>query len=289
MCKFRKLNPDEIDCRISTITEKGCNLLLYKDARCDMAILDETVGSMGWMRTHSRDNANCTVHLWDEEKQQWVGKEDVGVESYTEKEKGLASDSFKRACFNWGIGRELYTAPRIWVNFYEKEAFKNSKGYLTTYTTFNVKSILYDEKGHICSLVIIDKKGNIRYEMGKKVEVLETSNVQETQNNDTEIQKTTTVIEKKWINEKNKDGSFTKEYQNCIKGIMEGKINSVADIRKHYAVSKDIAEKLQNKIDEYKAMNDPLNTIPDNKEAIDDFITHARIKKGIELAASGNR
>ena len=89
--KFRKLRADEVDCRISTISDKGLSLLLYKDARCDMNILDETVGPMNWQRSHSRDNANCTVSIYDTEKQIWVSKEDTGTESYTEKEKGLAS------------------------------------------------------------------------------------------------------------------------------------------------------------------------------------------------------
>ena len=112
---FRDLKADEIDCRIATVKENGLSLLLYKDARVDMDILDETVGNMNWQRKHSRDNANCTIEIWDKEKGQWVSKEDTGTESYTEKEKGLASDSFKRAGFNWGIGRELYTAPFIWI------------------------------------------------------------------------------------------------------------------------------------------------------------------------------
>ena len=50
----------------------------------------------------------------------WVCKEDTGTESNTEAEKGLASDSFKRAGFNWGIGRELYTAPLIYVKSEDK-------------------------------------------------------------------------------------------------------------------------------------------------------------------------
>ena len=112
---FRDLRADEIECRVAQANQKGVSLLLYKDARCDQNILDETVGPMGWMRSHCRDNANCIVSIWDEKKQQWISKEDTGTESNTEKEKGLASDSFKRACFNWGIGRELYTAPFIWV------------------------------------------------------------------------------------------------------------------------------------------------------------------------------
>ena len=112
---FRDLKANEIDVRIATINEKGLSLLLYKDARVDMDILDETVGEMNWQRKHLRDNANCIIEIWDKEKQQWISKEDTGTESFTEKEKGLASDSFKRAGFNWGIGRELYTSPFIWI------------------------------------------------------------------------------------------------------------------------------------------------------------------------------
>lgn len=115
MSMFRTLRADEIDCRIGTISEKGLSLLLYKDARCDMNILDETVGPFFWQRSHSRDNANCVVAIYSKELKEWIYKEDTGTESNTEAEKGLASDSFKRACFNWGIGRELYTSPFVWI------------------------------------------------------------------------------------------------------------------------------------------------------------------------------
>lgn len=116
---FRLLKADEIECRVSTINEKGLTLLLYKDARVDQNILDETVGPERWQRTHTviNDNLFCSVGIrFDSDNQhEWVWKQDVGVESNTEKEKGQASDAFKRACFNWGIGRELYTAPFIWI------------------------------------------------------------------------------------------------------------------------------------------------------------------------------
>lgn len=140
--EFRKLREDEIDIRVAQISEKGASLLLYKDARCDMNILDETVGPMGWMRQHSRENANCTVSIWDEGKQMWISKEDTGTESNTEAEKGLASDSFKRACFNWGIGRELYTAPFIWVPA-DKMNISDKNGRKTTYDKFCVEKIVY--------------------------------------------------------------------------------------------------------------------------------------------------
>lgn len=160
MKKFRELRADEIDCRIATVKSNGISLLLYKDARCDMNILDETVGPENWQRSHSRDNANCTVSIWDFEKDMWVSKEDTGTESYTEKEKGLASDSFKRACFNWGIGRELYTAPFIWIPSdkcdIKPSGRKDAKGkdILTCYDKFCVKQILYNDNKVIVALAI---------------------------------------------------------------------------------------------------------------------------------------
>ena len=142
---FRDLKADEIDVRIATCNEKGVTLLLYKDARVDQDILDETVGPMNWQRKHTRDNANCIVEIWDNEKNQWISKEDTGTESYTEKEKGLASDSFKRACFNWGIGRELYTSPFIWVGA-DKCKIEQRNGRYTTFDKFYVEAIEIKDK-----------------------------------------------------------------------------------------------------------------------------------------------
>lgn len=159
MVKFRKLTADEIDVRVSTVGEKGVSLLLYKDARCDMNILDETVGQMNWQRKHSRENANCIVSIWDENKKQWIEKEDTGTESFTEKEKGLASDSFKRACFNWGIGRELYTSPFISANV-ETEQYNGKYVMKNKFMKFVVQSIDYTDDS-ISSLVIADEKGGI--------------------------------------------------------------------------------------------------------------------------------
>ena len=163
--KFRDLRADEIDCRIAQVKSNGLSLLLYKDARCDMNILDETVGPFNWQRTHTRDNANCIVSIYDEDKKQWVSKEDTGTESNTEKEKGLASDSFKRACFNWGIGRELYTAPFIWVDASNLN-MTNGK----CYDKFAVAEIKIENK-KIVYLKIINtsKKGAVVFETGKKI------------------------------------------------------------------------------------------------------------------------
>lgn len=156
--EIRKLRADEIECRIGQIKENGLSLLLYKDARCDMNILDETFGSMNWKREHTRDNRNCIVSVYDEDKKEWVSKEDTGTESNTEAEKGLASDSFKRACVNWGIGRELYTAPFIWVNADNIE-IKNYGGKLRCNDKFVVEKITYKENGDIDGLSIKTTKG----------------------------------------------------------------------------------------------------------------------------------
>ena len=163
--EFRDLRADEIDCRIAMVKQSGLSLLLYKDARCDMNILDETVGPFNWQRTHTRDNANCIVSIYDEDKKQWVSKEDTGTESNTEKEKGLASDSFKRACFNWGIGRELYTAPFIWIDASNLN-MTNGK----CYDKFAVSDIKIENK-KITYLKIINtsKKGAVVFETGKKI------------------------------------------------------------------------------------------------------------------------
>ncbi len=113
--KFRNLQPDEIEVRVGQVTKGGVNLLLYKNARIDQKLLDETVGPCNWQKHYSRENANCIVSIWDPDKAQWIEKEDVGTDSQAESEKGRASDSFKRACVSWGIGRELYTAPKIFI------------------------------------------------------------------------------------------------------------------------------------------------------------------------------
>lgn len=171
---IRLLNANEIECRVQSVkktkTGVGCILLLYKDARVDMKLLDETYGAMNWQRTHEVINGNlfCNIEIWDSEKKCWIKKQDVGTESNTEKEKGQASDSFKRAGFNWGIGRELYTAPFIWVDLKDGEYYdKDGKTCISPRVTFKVKYIDYNADREIIALQIIDNKNTIRYEIGK--------------------------------------------------------------------------------------------------------------------------
>ena len=91
-------------------------------------------------------NLFCTVEVWDEEKKEWISKQDVGKESYTEKEKGQASDAFKRACFNLGIGRELYTAPFIWIPNKYVNIQQGRNGKPTTNDRFKVEKIVIENK-----------------------------------------------------------------------------------------------------------------------------------------------
>lgn len=163
--QFRTLRADEIECRVAQISDKGLALLLYKNARVDMDILDETVGAENWQRHHSRDNANCTVSVYCTDRGEWVSKEDTGTESNTEAEKGLASDSFKRACVNWGIGRELYTAPFIWIAAKDCAITQGRNGKPQCYDRFSVERIEYDERRRIAYLVIRNTKtGKIVFE-----------------------------------------------------------------------------------------------------------------------------
>lgn len=163
---FRDLKNDEIDVKIAMIKQNGLSLLLYKDARVDQNILDETVGQMNWQKHYSRENANCIVSIWDKEKSQWIEKEDTGTESYTEKEKGLASDSFKRACFNWGIGRELYTAPFIWIKA-EDCNIKQTNGKYSCSDKFVVEKIKIEDK-QITGLAIVNLTNKKRVFIYKK-------------------------------------------------------------------------------------------------------------------------
>lgn len=168
----RVLNAGDVECRVSKCTKDGVNLLLYKTARCDMQVLDETYGPMNWQRRHSRDNANCIISVWDSDKKQWVEKEDTGTESNTEAQKGLASDSFKRAGFNWGIGRELYTAPFIWIraeNCKLKDTGRKDKYNNPVYacnTKFYVSAMDVDEKTRRITYLVIAADNKVVYTFG---------------------------------------------------------------------------------------------------------------------------
>ena len=163
MKEIRLLRKDEISVRQNQIKNGNVFLLLYKDARVDMALLDELFTPMGWKKSYREVAGNlfCTISAYDPDTKQWVDKEDVGTESNIEKAKGEASDAFKRAGFNWGIGRELYTSPVIAVKLKNGELFNGR-----CYTSFYVSDIAYNENREICKLEIVDGSGEVRFSWG---------------------------------------------------------------------------------------------------------------------------
>lgn len=169
---IRLLRAEEIECRIAMANEKGLSLLLYKDARVDQRILDETFGAFGWKRSHQCIDGNlyCTVEILDRESGEWVSKQDVGTTGYTEKEKSQASDSFKRACFNWGIGRELYSAPFIWIPAAKAGIQKKGDKYISN-ERFSVSAISFNESREIVTLEITDSHGQVVYALKQSVSV----------------------------------------------------------------------------------------------------------------------
>lgn len=162
----RPLSIEEIDFRIQSINNgKYATILAYKDARVDMNRLDEAFGIFGWKREHTRDNKNCIISIWDAENKHWVSKEDTGTESNTEQAKGLASDSFKRAGFNVGIGRELYDYPIISIRLNDDEVTKVGDKYRQSYN-LKLKNWTWEsrfEGSKIAFLKAVDEKGRERY------------------------------------------------------------------------------------------------------------------------------
>lgn len=161
--KFRDLKASEIEVRIQSAKEKGVVLLLYKDARVDMNVLDETIGPERWQREHyeCKGNLFCRVGILMDDGS-WVWKSDCGTESNTEAQKGEASDSFKRACFNWGIGRELYTSPFVWIPA-DKCNIKNNNGRLACYDRFRVSSITIKDKVVTGLSIINENTGRVAF------------------------------------------------------------------------------------------------------------------------------
>ena len=166
------LRADQIDFRIQSINKGGyATILAYKDARADQQRLDEVCGALNWQREHTRDNHNCIVSIWDDDKKQWVSKEDTGTESNTEKEKGLASDSFKRACFNWGIGRELYDYPLIQVKLNADEADLAASPRPKATWKLKLKEWMWFsifEDNELSYLGAKDQNGKLRFEWGTR-------------------------------------------------------------------------------------------------------------------------
>ena len=160
----------EIDFRVQSINKGGyATILAYKDARVDMKRLDDVYGVEGWQKKYELidNHLFCSVGIWSDKLGQWIWKQDVGTESNTEKEKGEASDAFKRACFNLGIGRELYEYPLIQIQLNDKE-FDKATGKSTW--DFKLKSWVWFSQftdGELTYLGCKDNNGKVRFQFGK--------------------------------------------------------------------------------------------------------------------------
>lgn len=172
MRTFRLLEADEIECRISEIEKQGryVSLLLYKTARTDAKLLDETVGADRWQNDYKSIDGKMYCGIGILFNGNWVWKWNCGTESNTEAEKGEASDALKRAGFVWGIGTELYSAPRIYVNP-DRCTIKENNGKQRCYDRFSVREIKYDDAGDITALTIWnDSRNALAWCLGEKPE-----------------------------------------------------------------------------------------------------------------------
>lgn len=163
------LNIDEIDFRVQSVNKGGyATILAYKDARVDMNRLDAVIGFEYWQKKYDLidNHLFCSIGIYNKDIKEWIWKQDVGTESNTEKEKGEASDAFKRACFNLGIGRELYDYPLIQVKLNNNEfEIKNEKAYPTF--AFKLKEWVwcseFNDKGKLVLLAAKDNSGVVRF------------------------------------------------------------------------------------------------------------------------------
>lgn len=155
---FRPLNADEVEVRVGKIEPSGVYLILYKDQRADVRILNETVGPSNWQNTYPSEFGGkvCIIEIWDPVKQCWIKKSNFGSENKFEPEKSLASDSFKRAAFNWAIGSELYTLSDIFVDAKWCNIQANESRRLVCYDDFKVEHFICDEKKKIMALTIMN-------------------------------------------------------------------------------------------------------------------------------------
>lgn len=175
---MRLLKADEIEVKVKQVKKTGCVALLYKTARVDMDLLDETYGQENWQCEYEeiKGNMYCKIGVWFEKLAQWVWKQDCGIESREDGEgnekKGEASDAFKRAGFRWGIGRELYTAPFIWISSDVIAINDNGNNRYSTNEKFSVKKIEYNENREIIALEIVNSKNRVVYTFNTKTPIV---------------------------------------------------------------------------------------------------------------------
>lgn len=248
--KIRCLKPEEIEIRVQQVTEKGAQLLLYKDSRCDKRILDETFGIDGWKNKYEEVKGNlfCTISIWDEHKSQWVDKCDCGTESFSEKEKGEASDAFKRAGFNVGIGRELYTRIFYFASVPTKKNDKGKYDLVNKFEKFTVAEISTNEETEkIEKIKIADSNGNIVFSYGypktstkteikkadKPVEMIDANQIKIIHTLFTKIEKSESQVFKNFTNDKAKENVYRQYKVNSSKELTKENADKMIELLKN--------------------------------------------------------
>jgi hypothetical protein len=182
----RPLTIEDIDFRVQSINAKGyATILAYKSARIDMQRLDLAVGPLNWQRKHELIDGKlfCHVGIYNEENSEWVWKSDVGTESMTEATKGESSDSFKRACFNWGIGRELYDYPIISIPLVLDTEYEMSSGKARQKWGLKLRDWKWHSQftdGKVTYLACKDTNGKLRFQWGEYIKEESQPKVQQT-------------------------------------------------------------------------------------------------------------
>lgn len=237
------LKIEDVDFRVQSINKGGyATILAYKDARVDMNRLDEVCGP-NWQDKYELIDGQLFCSIGIKIDDEWIWRQDVGTESMTEKTKGRASDAFKRAGFRWGIGRELYDYPLIQLKLNSNE-FKLEGN--KAKQTWNLKLkdwIWYSEfkNGKVIKLTAKDENGRLRFDSSSKTQ---TPSSTSTSNNSSTSTQGSTQTDKSWLIITDKAKNFTKEWLNVTDAINKGKISSIQDVRKHYAVSKSVETKI---------------------------------------------
>lgn len=242
----KPLNIEEVDFRIQSINRGGyATILAYKDARVDMKRLDAVCG-VNWQDKYELIDGQLFCSIGIKVGEEWIWRQDVGEESFTEKTKGRASDAFKRAGFRWGIGRELYDYPLIQVKLNSNE-FKIEGDRVRQ--TFDLKlkewdwSIEFDENSKVKVLKAFDEKGNLRFDYPSgKIKTYTHEPPTPTQS------AKPTTKELPWLNVMDKEKNFTPQWINVTQAINDGKVKSVEDVKNHYRVSIETAKKIEDQL-----------------------------------------
>lgn len=255
---------DRVQFRVQSISKSGWALLLaYKDARVDQDRLDEVVGRGYWQRYHTRIDGKeyCTVQIYNPELKQWIGVQDCGVPSNNDGEKGESSDAFKRACFNLGIGRELYSYPLLLVQLkpeeYKQEKNNGKERVIPTHNlrlkewTWIGKHEIVDGVTELRELAALDQNGAERYRWPRRQGGTHAPASEGTANTQTPAASNT---ETPHTSSKQHQGTNTKPWFNLTSDILDEMASAVtdrittpekiiADIEQHHRLNKaDLAK-----------------------------------------------